>query len=210
MSGDPSREEPGESFRQCPYCAVPIRKDAQKCSHCSEWVRRPVSALLGLAILIAPSLFAWFTLGKGRSSAARILAFSWLGFLIFLVLYPGPQGTKARNPGPHERAVLADIAAREKAFSSVSVSSPARPIILNPNHSHSAEYSQFVKNAKNVTVGMTARQVQDILGPFPTPSVQRSGSSRGTCEHWIYMFTSYYSVYLFFENGILVSWQEAG
>jgi hypothetical protein len=58
MTGDPPGLGPDDLFRRCPYCAAPIRAEASKCSHCGQWVRKPVGFLLGLAIFVAPGLFA--------------------------------------------------------------------------------------------------------------------------------------------------------
>lgn len=44
-------------------------------------VQRTVSPRLGVAIFILPPVFAWFTLRKGYSKAARIISFLWLGFI---------------------------------------------------------------------------------------------------------------------------------
>lgn len=44
--------------------------------------QRSVSFLLGLGIFFVPFIFAWFTLRKGHSNVARIIAFTWLGLML--------------------------------------------------------------------------------------------------------------------------------
>ena len=41
---------------------------------------RDVGLLLAIAIFFLPIIFAWFTLRKGHSVVARIIAFVWLFF----------------------------------------------------------------------------------------------------------------------------------
>ena len=44
--------------------------------------QRSVGFLLGLGIFFMPIIFAWFTLRKGHSNVARIIAFVWLGLML--------------------------------------------------------------------------------------------------------------------------------
>jgi hypothetical protein len=45
---------------------------------------RDVSVLLGLGILLAPYIFAWFTLKPGYRTRARIISFTWLAVVLAL------------------------------------------------------------------------------------------------------------------------------
>ena len=47
-------------------------------------IERNVSILLGIGIFIMPYVFAWFTLRKGYSNAARFISFGWPLFLVFV------------------------------------------------------------------------------------------------------------------------------
>jgi len=56
--------------------------------------RRSVGILLGAGILFLPFIFSWFTLRKGHTAVARVVAFSWL--VILLVAAP-PQKNEDIN-----------------------------------------------------------------------------------------------------------------
>ena len=91
---------------------------------------REVGTLLGLGILFAPLIFSWFTLRKGHSGLAKLLAFSWLGLSLLIAVASGsndqsrslvPPATvqadigQAPAPKPAEEAKVA--ATEEKGFS---------------------------------------------------------------------------------------------
>ena len=46
--------------------------------------RRSVGFLLGLGIFLLPYVFAWFTLRKGHTQAARIVSLAWMALLLFV------------------------------------------------------------------------------------------------------------------------------
>lgn len=43
--------------------------------------------LLWVGILFTPYIFAWFTLGKKFSKKSRVIAFSWLAFVMLIILF---------------------------------------------------------------------------------------------------------------------------
>lgn len=69
---------------KCPYCKSKIAKGAIKCAKCSEYIKRKMSVLLVLGIIVLPIIFVWVTLKKGYSAVARIVAFIWLVLTIAL------------------------------------------------------------------------------------------------------------------------------
>jgi len=54
--------------------------------------QRPVTPLLVLGILLMPYIFAWYTLGEGRSTKSKVLSFLWLAFML-LGSTAGPHTT---------------------------------------------------------------------------------------------------------------------
>jgi len=82
------------------------------------------------------------------------------------------------------------------------------------------ELSQKVKQAilrGEIFLGMTREQVEASWGK--PHSINRSIGIWGTHEQWVYGYKKYYGAgvsgfvpthYLYFENGILTSWQEVG
>lgn len=61
--------------------------------------KRHFSFLLGVGILFLPYIFAWFTLRKGYSTRARVIAFVWLGFALitFMKKEDRPRNTIAET-----------------------------------------------------------------------------------------------------------------
>jgi len=47
---------------------------------------RRMSFLLAIGIFFLPYLFAWLTLRQGYSTFVRVVSFSWLAFVVFLML----------------------------------------------------------------------------------------------------------------------------
>lgn len=45
---------------------------------------RKVTALLVIGILLAPGFFVWFLLRQGHSTLARVIGFSWAGFMLLV------------------------------------------------------------------------------------------------------------------------------
>lgn len=93
----------------CPDCSKDISDAAPSCPNCGRPnasgsgnqgrdfnapVVRPVGLLLGLGILLLPIIFAWFTLGRGRTSKARVLSFGYLILSIALFSLQGEHEAK--------------------------------------------------------------------------------------------------------------------
>lgn len=85
--------------KKCTACAELINIEAKKCKHCGEVIdpsftssgtssispaQRKVGVLLGFGIWFIPYIFSWFTLRKGYSKTARIVAFIWLAIASFV------------------------------------------------------------------------------------------------------------------------------
>lgn len=99
----------------CPDCNNSISDAAANCPNCgrpnaavvSTQAKRSVGLLLGLGILLMPLVFAWFTLRKGHSVAARIIAFAWLAVSLLLVFGTGnPSKNVASNSAPAPSSVV--------------------------------------------------------------------------------------------------------
>lgn len=56
--------------------------------------KRRVGFILGFGILVMPFIFSWFTLRKGHTKVARLVAFSWL---VFLLIGSSTQEQTANN-----------------------------------------------------------------------------------------------------------------
>lgn len=119
-------KEVSDSAPACPNCGRPnpggaVTTPVQGAAAPSANQVRPVGLLLGLGILIFPMLFAWFTLGKGRTTKARVLSFGYLALSIFLV-YQG--GNSAQNT----------YTARKDAYSaSTPAAEPAKEQVMQVN-----------------------------------------------------------------------------
>ncbi|MFJ2365833.1 hypothetical protein ACIPIN_19360 [Pseudomonas sp. NPDC087697] len=102
-----------DSAPACPNCGRPNSKPVTNGSTPKPPATdaRPVGVMLALGILVLPIVFAWFTLGKGRTSKARILAF---GYLVLSIVFVSMQG------GSSSRS-----SSTSSASTSSSVSAPA-------------------------------------------------------------------------------------
>lgn len=75
----------------CSDCNKPMSDSAPSCPSCGKPNRgapaqpKSVSLLLGAGILLIPLIFSWFTLRKGHSTLARVIAFCWLALSIAFV-----------------------------------------------------------------------------------------------------------------------------
>lgn len=75
----------------CSDCKNPMSDSAPSCPSCGKpnpsapAQPKSVSLLLGAGILLVPLVFSWFTLRKGHSTLARVIAFTWLAVSIALV-----------------------------------------------------------------------------------------------------------------------------
>lgn len=67
---------------KCPDCQHEMSDSAPSCPNCGrpneKVAKRSVGFLLGVGIFLFPIIFSWFTLRKGHSATARIVAFAWL------------------------------------------------------------------------------------------------------------------------------------
>lgn len=126
-------------------------------------VQRPVSPRLGVAIFLLPPVFAWFTLRKGYSKAARIFSFLWLGFIIYNVgldvADTSPKSaqsvaSEAPTAAETEAAVKKSIESKDqlkwKQFEGVSDCMLARSIIKD-NLPIMRSLSKFVDNTPDLT-----------------------------------------------------------
>lgn len=79
------------SLINCPDCSNEMSDAARACPKCGRPnqniapVKRSISILLGVGILLFPLIFSWFTLRSGHSVLSRIIAFSWLVLSFVLV-----------------------------------------------------------------------------------------------------------------------------
>jgi len=67
------------------------------------------------------------------------------------------------------------------------------------------EISRRLNGAKYIKLGMTAKEVKDILGR-PNDKNKTVSAYSGIKEQWIYKTGTI--KYCYFKNGILISWQE--
>lgn len=79
-------KEMSDSALACPNCGKP-RAATQ------EGRKVGIGLMVGIALL--PAIFAWFTLRRGHSTVARIVAFLWLA--IALSIYAGKKTDPASN-----------------------------------------------------------------------------------------------------------------
>lgn len=108
------------AITKCPECHEDISTDAKSCPHCGKVIKNPVGILLGIGIFIAPIIFAWFTLKKGRSTLSKILAFGWLALIILsMIMAPSTENisntstpqtvTKTQPATPISKATYAEV-----------------------------------------------------------------------------------------------------
>lgn len=117
------------SLITCPECQNTLSRLAAACPKCG-WPNpdanvpgRAVSFGLGFGILLFPMIFAWLTLRKGYSTAARIVSFLWLfaGMMLWISMVNSPAILPADplseagpppasdQPSPAMRANLSDL-----------------------------------------------------------------------------------------------------
>lgn len=75
----------------CTDCGKEISDAAPACPNCGKpnakvQPKKSVGILLGLGIVIAPLIFAWFTLRKGHTTTAKVISFAWLAMSLVLLL----------------------------------------------------------------------------------------------------------------------------
>lgn len=58
-------------------------------------LKRRVGLLLGLGIFFVPFVFSWFTLRKGHTKVARVVAFSWLVIALLIAAAPVQEPNNA-------------------------------------------------------------------------------------------------------------------
>lgn len=100
----------------CPSCQAPTEGEAKFCGACGTSLAadapeaRKVSRPLLLGIVLMPYIFAWATLRSGYSSRVRKLSLGWMGLVVLLGLFTGPdEGTKGerqRGSSPEAAAVV--------------------------------------------------------------------------------------------------------
>ncbi|WP_259215720.1 zinc ribbon domain-containing protein [Shewanella baltica] len=91
---------------KCKECGKDVSNSADTCPNCGikspgenqqsviDISERKVTPAFGLAILFIPFIFAWFTLRKGYSTQAKVLAFSWMIFIAYqMFINDKPQPT---------------------------------------------------------------------------------------------------------------------
>lgn len=100
----------------CPECGKELSDAAPACPSCGKpnvkaQPKRSVGILLGLGVLIAPLIFAWFTLRKGHTTTAKVVSFAWL--VVSLPFFFGAAGSRAPTsvarssaPAPAEVQVI--------------------------------------------------------------------------------------------------------
>lgn len=95
----------------CPDCQKSISDAASACPNCgrprsstpppaavkNDQTARPVGVLLGIGIFLMPYIFAWYTLGKGRSITARVLSMLYLGAFVWVMISAGADGIREES-----------------------------------------------------------------------------------------------------------------
>lgn len=81
-------KEIAEQAPSCPNCGQP-----NKLAEVAEPAKQGTSTKLKIGIFLFPVLFSWFTLRKGVSNTARIVAFIWM-----LMWLGGTGGAGSSNP----------------------------------------------------------------------------------------------------------------
>ncbi|AEG49610.1 hypothetical protein Sphch_1933 [Sphingobium chlorophenolicum L-1] len=78
----------------CPRCGAPVGGAVPPISRPEH---RKVSIPLGIGIALLPIFFAWFLLGRGYSTTARIIGFGWLALIAVMmaISQPTPEGETA-------------------------------------------------------------------------------------------------------------------
>lgn len=87
---------------------------------------REVSRPLGVGILLAPYVFAWFTLRRGYSARTKQVAFAWMAIVI-VILSLADRGAKPTPPPPQ--------AAARTVRDSAAVAEPAKKPVEQPAQS---------------------------------------------------------------------------
>lgn len=110
-----------DSAAACPKCGAPVKKQV-----IGSWlppgrakpavVRRNVSVLLIIGIVVFPYIFAWFLIRKDYSVNARTAAFCWLGFCVVLPFMSGSDNSyvasRASSPEDNVAREARDTAAK--------------------------------------------------------------------------------------------------
>ncbi|WP_019693682.1 OB-fold protein [Pseudomonas fluorescens] len=80
------RKDISDAAPSCPNCGRPgaIAASARGAQIPHAQPVRPVGLLLALGILLLPMVFAWFTLSRGRTTKARVMAFGYLALSVWL------------------------------------------------------------------------------------------------------------------------------
>ena len=109
-----------------------------------------VGLWLGIAIFLAPVIFAWFTLRRGCSRTARVCAFVWL------FVYAAIQVDSAARS--HEQASAEGVAqtAEETTYEARRHATPTEAI---------DQYADRIENAGGICIGI-AGQLRMIVNNF--------------------------------------------
>lgn len=78
--------------------------------------QRKVGFLLGLGIFFLPFIFSWFTLRRGYSTLAKIIAFCWLGAMIVSIAVQPPQSKQVSSTSPDTKK---SVASNNESVSSI-------------------------------------------------------------------------------------------
>lgn len=111
-------KEVSDSAPACPNCGRPapgVSAPKTAPGFGSQAVR-PVGFMLVLGILILPIVFVWFTLGKGRTTKAKVMAFGYLALSI--VLFSMQSGSSSTSSASTSSSVSAPVPepAKEQAM----------------------------------------------------------------------------------------------
>lgn len=85
------------SIINCPDCQKEMSDASPSCPNCGRpnenisHPQRSVGFLLGVGIFLFPLIFSWFTLRKGHTTTARIIAFIWLAISLALFAAQGDK-----------------------------------------------------------------------------------------------------------------------
>ena len=71
----------------CPRCGAPVGGAVPPISRPAH---RKVSIPLGIGIALLPMFFAWFLLGRGYSTTARVIGFGWLALIAVMMAISQP------------------------------------------------------------------------------------------------------------------------
>lgn len=94
-------KEMSDAAISCPNCGKPntdIAQNKPKPNTDISQNKRHIGFWLGAGIVLFPIIFSWFTLRKGHSTKAKVIAFSWLA--LYLVFYSGSKHDLQQKTSP--------------------------------------------------------------------------------------------------------------